>query len=56
MTSQSEFEAAQTAHEKQVNEFQSFLAKAFLAKALSKGTVDLPDTEQPEESDNPKGA
>jgi len=42
MTNQSEFEAAQTAHEKQVNEFQSFLAKA-----LSKNTVVLPDAEQP---------
>ena len=52
MTNQSEFEAAQTAREKQVNEFQSFLAQA-----LSKGTVVLPDdAAQPEESDNPEGA
>jgi hypothetical protein len=37
-----EFEAAQKAHEKHVNEFESFLAQA-----MRKNVVALPDAEQP---------
>jgi len=52
MTNQSEFQEEQAERQKRVTEFESFLAKA-----LSKGTVVLPDdAAQPEESDKPEGA
>jgi len=42
MTNQSEFAAEQAERQERVTEFESFLAQA-----MSKGTVVLPDTEQP---------